>query len=272
MGRHARRDPLHVRFDGFTLIELLVVISIIALLISLLLPALSAARYEANLVSCMARLQQAGTGMVAMATDRQGEYPDHIADRAGKPTNIKMGVGADDHIREIKPYINPDLVQCPLSPQLRLSAAAGQATPQFVETSYLLFYGWKFTDAGGFKEKRLRNIESLGFTFEEVNYPLLGADLNIGVPSASVSEASHPDNAPGVRQEAILDTASFLISRWQGANANGPGKSDFNYLFVDGSVTRFGDVIHQDKRLDALPAFVARGRFAQMMLPRFRSP
>jgi prepilin-type N-terminal cleavage/methylation domain-containing protein/prepilin-type processing-associated H-X9-DG protein len=57
------------RVKAFTLIELLVVISIIGLLVSILLPALGAARKAATSTVCLSQLRQIGLGVQMYAND-----------------------------------------------------------------------------------------------------------------------------------------------------------------------------------------------------------
>ena len=63
----------HRYAHGFTLIELLVVISIIALLIALLLPALAAARQDGLSTVCLSNLRELGQGYIEYSDANRGE-------------------------------------------------------------------------------------------------------------------------------------------------------------------------------------------------------
>lgn len=95
------------RKKGFTLIELLVVISIIALLLSILMPALTKVKEQARAVICRANLKQWGVVFMLYGDDNEESFPMSIA---------------DDYIRDREaywmgatmPYYNdPDLRFCP---------------------------------------------------------------------------------------------------------------------------------------------------------------
>jgi prepilin-type N-terminal cleavage/methylation domain-containing protein len=61
--------------QGFTLIELLVVISIIALLLSILMPALSKVKYAARRVICSTHMHDLGVTFELYRADNEGYFP-----------------------------------------------------------------------------------------------------------------------------------------------------------------------------------------------------
>jgi prepilin-type N-terminal cleavage/methylation domain-containing protein/prepilin-type processing-associated H-X9-DG protein len=114
------------RKKGFTLVELLVVIGIIAVLISVLLPALNRARAAAQSVQCLSNVRQLATAAMIFANEHRGYMQTVTSD---SPTN--------NIIRQQDPYrqkwsyrSDNNLLMDPYSALLRYLGARGDVTFQ----------------------------------------------------------------------------------------------------------------------------------------------
>ena len=99
--------PAPARRVGFTLIELLVVISIVALLIALLLPAIKRAREAGRNVTCMSNERQLLLATLAYGGDNGGFFP------RGAPSNFDY---AQWWLTTLIPYVDTEAVyRCPVT-------------------------------------------------------------------------------------------------------------------------------------------------------------
>ncbi len=87
---------------AFTLIELLVVIAIIAILASLLLPALSSAREKARAIYCLNNSRQWGLGIVMYCDDQDDFFPYEGV----QSTGIGTGTNLTAWYNVIPPYLS----------------------------------------------------------------------------------------------------------------------------------------------------------------------
>ena len=173
---------MHHRNKGFTLIELLVVISIIAVLLSILMPALNKAKYMTKRLICMTRVKDQATSQLTYAADWDGKFSPNNANGPQYMRSIAGG-GTDTFSAMIDKYItNTDVMFCPLMVKLGnhfekryyssgsgigyggwdilewsgLSASHGHSwdpsggPPPFVQSGYCWFANFRRGDTGGY--------------------------------------------------------------------------------------------------------------------------
>ena len=178
---------------AFTLVELLVVIGIIAILVALLLPALQAARRQANTVKCASALREIGNCFLLYAHDTKGWYPP--ACWQGGPYDIN-GV-------TLSTWIWPSWLEKYASKN-RQGTASGTNAQEAADARNTIFWGcpeWTglATSAPGGFDRTLFGYGMNPFPTFEHNSPVFsgGAVYNDDMPPLSVRALIRTGGASG---------------------------------------------------------------------------
>jgi prepilin-type N-terminal cleavage/methylation domain-containing protein/prepilin-type processing-associated H-X9-DG protein len=204
----------------FTLVELLIVIAIIAILASMLLPALKNARGKAKMLSCMNSQKQFGLVFNMYTGDHDGwwmfEAPNDVATLKGWPKILIQG----GYAKEGGHWNDIDL-HCPS----RIHVPAGTVWEDCEHDPFVdyLLNGVSYNWGGGLRGV---NSENSGCRNSQIKNP-----------SGFVTLAERCDRNPKENNETIMDGTDkfpgFDPNPFLHPNMHGMGS---NYLFADGHI------------------------------------
>ncbi|MEX0653446.1 MAG: prepilin-type N-terminal cleavage/methylation domain-containing protein [Phycisphaeraceae bacterium] len=244
MPRHPKR--LDSRLHGFTLIELIVVISIIAIIIALLMPALSQARETARNALCLTNTRSLTLGAIMFANDYDG-YAPGAGYASGLGVGQKVTSDGEEHsdtsIMLREGYLSShETWICPTS-------FSRVETDGYGGWAYLYRFNWSFvgtqlgsqspTSAGAQNPK-------LGFHSNGSDHRRATNMLQTATPSKAVFllDAFHfADYAEQKNNETPLQPAG---AKWLGGNAAHYEGQIVNAAYVDGHAASETPVAKRD--------------------------
>ena len=210
---------------GFTLIELLVVIAVIALLISLILPALGRAREAGRATVCLSNQRQIGVALAMYANTYKEWIPRESGSSEvnGRP-QAPMYPGASYNIAwafSLRPMIDPNA---------NWSAPDGGVRDQYATASY-------YRDPSRPRDPHNINYVCNGLTFQYRGPTLDPLCLSQGKPPTPMHRYTRPNSAIIYLTCFTDDPSGARFGAWYGSN-NEATIAIYYDMWNEGNITR----------------------------------